>query len=138
MLKNKEYFDLKNFSKNSKYHSDDKKTIPGKMKDEYGGTVIYEFAAPKPNSYTVIDENNCEKSVHEGHTSNFKSSEFKDAINNKKVVRHRMKKITSKSQEIYTQDSTKISLYFFDDKRYIFLHGIHTLPYGHKDTPIRN
>ena len=31
------------------------------MKDEYGGKVIYEFAAPKPKAYTVIDENNYEK-----------------------------------------------------------------------------
>ena len=38
------------------------------MKDEYGGKVIYEFAAPKPKAYTVIDENNYEKSVHKGDT----------------------------------------------------------------------
>ena len=46
------------------------------MKDEYGGKVIYEIAAPKPKSYTIIDENNHEKSVHIGHTSNFESSKF--------------------------------------------------------------
>ena len=32
------------------------------MTDEYGGKVILEFAALKPNSYTVIDKNNQEKS----------------------------------------------------------------------------
>ena len=53
------------------------------------------------------------KSVHKGHTSNFKSSEFKDVINNKKVARHRMKKITSKNHKIYTQDSNKTSLSCF-------------------------
>ena len=92
MLGNKEYFDLSNFPKNSKYHTNDNKKVPGKMKDEYGGKAIYEFASPKPKSYTIIDENNCEKSVHKGHSSNFKSSEFKDIINNKKIVRHSMKK----------------------------------------------
>ena len=51
------------------------------MKDGYGGKVIYEFAASKPKSYTIIDENNCEKSVHKGHNSIFKSSEFKDVVN---------------------------------------------------------
>ena len=47
------------------------------MKDEYGGTNIYEYAAIKPKSYTIIDENNHEKSVHKGHTSIFKSSDLK-------------------------------------------------------------
>ena len=61
MLENKEFFDLSNFSKNSKYHTNDNKKVPGKMKDEYGGIVIYKFAAPKPKSYTIIDENNCQK-----------------------------------------------------------------------------
>ena len=61
MLENKEFFDLSNFPKNSKYHTDDNKKVPGKMKDEYGGKATYEFVAIKPKSYTIIDENNCEK-----------------------------------------------------------------------------
>ena len=40
MLENKEYFDLSNFPKNSKYHTDENKKVPRKMKDEYGGTPI--------------------------------------------------------------------------------------------------
>ena len=40
MLENKEYFDLSNFSKDSKYYCVDNKKVPGKMKDEYGGTLI--------------------------------------------------------------------------------------------------
>ena len=75
------------------------------MTDEYGGKVIYEIAAPKPKSYTIIDESNCEKSVHKGHTSNFKSSEFKDVVNDKNVFRHIMKKTSSKNHKIYTQES---------------------------------
>ena len=63
MLENKEYFDLSSFSKESKYYSDDNKNVPGKMKDEYSGKVIFEFAAPKPKSYTVIDKNSIEKGL---------------------------------------------------------------------------
>ena len=48
MLKNKEFFDLSNFSKNSKYYCGENKKVSGKMKDEYGGKFIYKFAAPKP------------------------------------------------------------------------------------------
>ena len=135
MLENKEYFDLSNFPKNSKYHTDNNKKVSGKMKDEYGGTPISEYAGAKPKSYTLIDINNCEKSTHKGHSSNFKSSEFKDIINNKKVIRHPMKKITFKNHKIYTQESNKISLSCFDDKRYIKDDEINTLAYGHQDIP---
>ena len=37
------------------------------MKDEYGGTAIYEFIGPKPKMYSIRDINNCEKSVYKGH-----------------------------------------------------------------------
>ena len=116
----------------------DNKKSTRKMKDEYGGTPVIEFVSPKPKSYTLIDVNNYEKSTHEGHSYNFKSSEFKDVINNKKVFRHTIKKIVSKNQKIYTQESNKISLSCFDDKRYIKDDGIHTLAHGHKDIPKMN
>ena len=96
----------------------DNKKSTRKMKDEYGGTPGIEFVSPKPKSYTLIDVNNYEKSTHKGHSSNFKSSEFKDVVNNKKGFRHIMKKKTSENHKIYTQESHKISLPCFDDKRH--------------------
>ena len=138
MLENKEYFDLSNFPKDSKYYCIDNKKVPGKMKDEFGGTPIIEFISPKPKSYTLIDVNNYEKSTHKGHSSNIKSSESKDVINNKKVVRHIMKKITSQNHKIYTRESNKISLSCSDDERHIKDDGINTLAFGHKDIPKMN
>ena len=133
MLGNKEYLDLKNVSKKSVYYADENKKIPGKMKDEYGGTPILEYVGAEPKSYALIDINNYEESVHQGHSSNFQSSKFKDVVNNKNVIRHPMKKITSKKLIIYTEDSNKIFLSCFDDKRYIIDDGINTLPFGHKN-----
>ena len=46
-----------------------------------------------------------------------------------------MKKITSKNHKIYTQDTNKISLSSFDDKRHFKDDGINTLAFGHKDIP---
>ena len=58
MLKNKEYFDLSNFSKDSKYYYADNKKVLEKMKNEHGGTPILEYAGSKTKSYKVIDVNN--------------------------------------------------------------------------------
>ena len=46
-----------------------------------------------------------------------------------------MKKKTYKNHKIYTQDSNKLSLSCFDDKRHIEDDGINTLAFGHKDIP---
>ena len=43
MYEYKELFSLSNFPTNSKYFCNDNKKLPGKMKDEYGGTAIYEY-----------------------------------------------------------------------------------------------
>ena len=43
LYEHKEYFDLSNCSKNSKYFCNDNKKVLDKMKDEYGGYVIKEF-----------------------------------------------------------------------------------------------
>ena len=55
---------------------------------------------------------------------------------NKKVVRHKMKRIQSKLYEIGTYDINKISLSCFDDKRYVLDDGINTFAYFHKDIDI--
>ena len=86
MLENKEHFDLSNFSKDNKYYCIENKKVPDKMKVEYSGKNIIEVATPKPKSYTVVDENNNEKSTHKGHNSNFASSEYRDVVFNKKVL----------------------------------------------------
>ena len=79
-----------------------------------------------------------EKSTHKGHNSFIKFDEYKDTRINKKVISNKMRGFKSKNHEISTYESNKISLCHFDDKRYILPDGIHTLPYGHKDIPIRD
>ena len=96
----KELFDLSNFPKNSKYFCNDNKKVPGKMKDEYGGTVICEFIGLKSKMYSLLDVNNYEKSTYKGHNSNIKNSEFKDTLFNKKVISHIMKGMKSFNHKI--------------------------------------
>ena len=65
----KDLFDLSNQPKNSKYFCNDNKKVPGKMKDEYGGTHIFEFIGLRSKMYSIRDINKKEKSIHKGHNS---------------------------------------------------------------------
>ena len=49
------------------------------------------------------------------------------------MIRHEMKRVQSKLHTIGTYNVCKISLYFFDDKRYILNDGINSLAYFFKD-----
>ena len=53
--------------KNSKYYCIDNKKVLGKIKDEYGGKIIYEITALKSKMYSMRDVNNNEKSTNKGH-----------------------------------------------------------------------
>ena len=59
--------------------------------------------------------------------------EFRDTLFNEKVVRHKMKRIQSKKHKLETYETNKISLFVFDDKRFVSNDGIHTFAYFHKD-----
>ena len=54
MLENKEFYDLSNQPRDSKYYYLDNKSVPRKMKDEYPGQTIIEFIALKPKSYKIV------------------------------------------------------------------------------------
>ena len=66
MHQHKEFFDLSNYPRNSKYYCIDNKKVLGNMKDEYGGKIIYEVNALKSKMYSIQNVNNDEKSIHKG------------------------------------------------------------------------
>ena len=134
MHQHKEFFDLSNYPRNSKYYCIDNKKVLGNMKDEYGGKIIYEVNALKSKMYSIQNVNNDEKSIHKGLNSLIKYEKFKDTHFNKKAIRH-MRGIKSKNHELVTYESNKRSLCNFDNKHYIISDGINTLPYGHKVIP---
>ena len=59
---------------------------------------------------------------------------FKDVLFNKKIIRLKMKRIQSKKHKLGTYQINKISLSYFEDKRYVLDDGIRTLAYFHKDS----
>ena len=119
MHKFKELFDLSKFPKDSKYFYDDNKKLPRKMKDEYGGKIIYKFASTKPKMYSIQTVDKSEESIHKGHNSFIGYDQYEDVLFNKKVIRNNIKGMKSKNHKIFTCESNIISLCDFDDKRYI-------------------
>ena len=104
------------------------------MKDEFGGITIDEFVGLKSKMYLIkkkIDgrESNTAKGINIATEFN----EFKDVLFNKKIIRHKMKRIQVKKHKIGTYEIDKISLSSFDDKRYVLDDGNHTLAYFYKD-----
>ena len=59
---------------------------------------------------------------------------FKDVLFNKKIIRHKMKRIQSKKHKLGTYEIAKISLSCLDDKRYVLDDEVYTLTYFHKDS----
>ena len=61
-----------------------------------------------------------------------KHKEYVDVLFNKKVLRHKKKRILSEKHNIGKYLLNKISLSCHDDKRFILDDGINSLPYGYK------
>ena len=59
-------------------------------------------------------------------------NELKELLFNKKILR-KMRRIQGKKHKLRTLEINKISLWCFDDKRFVLDDGIHTLAYFHKD-----
>ena len=95
--------------------------------------VENQFVGLKSKMYSILDESNNEQSTNKGHNSFVVFQEFLDILFQKKIVRHAMRGIKSKNHNLCTNETNKISLSCFDDKRYILKDGINTLAYGHKD-----
>ena len=129
--KHKDLFDFSNYPKDSNFY-DDKKVI-NKMKDEASGVIIDEFVGLKSKMYSIKKIDGKESNTAKGVNVATKFNKFKDVLFNKKVIRHRMKRMQAKKYKIGTYEINKISLSCFDDKRYILDDGIHTLAYFHKD-----
>ena len=59
--------------------------------------------------------------------------EFRDTLFNKRVVRHKMKKIKVKNTNLEHMKSTKYHYRVLMIKSFVLNDGIHTLAYFHKD-----
>ena len=103
------------------------------MKDQYGLVLIIKFVGLKSKMYSILDENNNEKSTNKEHNAFIDFQEFYDTLFQKKLRRHTMRGIKSKNHNLGTYVSNKRWVSCFDGECYIFQNGVDTLAYGHKD-----
>ena len=129
----KDLFDFCNYSKVLTFYDDTNKNVIGKMKDEYGGVFTDEFIGLKSKMFSIKKINGSESSTTKGVNIATEFNEFKDVLFNKKVIRHKMKRIQAKKHKIGTYEIDKISLSCFDEKKYVLDDGVNTLAYFHKD-----
>ena len=83
--------------------------------------------------YSILNANNNEKITSKGHNAFIEFQEFYDPLFKKEILRHTMRRIGSKNQNLGTYETNKRPLSCFGDKRYILKNGINTLAYGHRD-----
>ena len=107
-FKLKHLFDVSNYSKDSKFFDKANKKVIGKIKNESEGKIIGEFAKLKVYSMKNIDgkESNTAKGVNIAPEFN----EFKDTLFNKKIIRHKMRRIQGKNHKMGTYEINKIFL----------------------------
>ena len=135
-FKDKHLFDFIGYRKDSVYYDDSNKKVLGKMKDELSVVKIDKFVDLKSKMYSLIACNDKEVNKAKGVNLKLRHKEYVDVLSNKRVVRHKMKRIQSNLHDIGTYDINKISLSCFDDKKYVLDDEINTLAYFPKDIDI--
>ena len=103
------------------------------MKDESEEKIIDEFVGLKSKMQSMKNTVGKESNMAKGLNIATDFNEFKYTLFNKKVLRHKMRRIQGKKHKLGTYEIDKISLSCVDDKRFVLDDGIHTLAYYHKD-----
>ena len=103
------------------------------MKDEFGGVIVSEFVGLKSKINSIKKIDGKEHNTAKGVSVATESDKFKDVLFNKKIIRHKMKRIQSEQHKLGKYEIDKISLSCFDDKRYVLDDGIYNLSYFHKN-----
>ena len=133
LCKHKHLFDFSNYPKDSKFFDQANKKVIGKMKDESEGKIIGEFVGLKSKMYSMKNIDGKESNTAKGVNIASEFNEFKETLFNKRIIRHKLRRIQSKKHKMGIYEINKISLLCFDDKRFVLNDGIHTPAYFHKD-----
>ena len=107
-FKYKHLFDFSNYPEDSKFFDPTNKKVIGKIKDESEGKIIAEFLGLKSKMYSMKEESNTAKAVN--IATEF--IEFKGTLFNKKIIRHKMRRIQGKRHKMGTYEINKYCYLF--------------------------
>ena len=88
--------------------------VVGKMKVGHKGIPINKFVGLKSKMYSMLSDDGKESNIAKGVNTATEFNEFRDTLFNKKVLRHKMKRIQSKKRKpgTYEINKNKIKLHF--------------------------
>ena len=92
--------DFSNYPKDSKFFDQANKKVIGKTKDVSEGKITDEFLGLKSKMYSMKNIDGKESNAAKGVNIATAFNEFKETLFNKKVVRHKMKRIQTKKHKI--------------------------------------
>ena len=133
----KDIFDNSDYPENSAYYDKTNKKVIGKFKHEAASTPVVEFVGLRSKMYSHIknDEKGGKtaKGIKKNVIKNYiKHEDYKKGLLNNKQLHHKMETVRSQKHQLGSYEINKISLSFFNDKRYIHNNGsIISYAYGH-------
>ena len=98
------------------------------------GIPINKFVGLKSKIDSMLSDDGKESNTANGINTATELNEFKDTFFNTKVIKQKIKRIQSKKHKIGIYEINKISLSYFDDKRFVLDDAIHTIAYFNKDS----
>ena len=99
-------FDLSNFSKDSKFYDNQNQMVVGYMKGEYKGIPINKFVGLKSKMHFLLSDDGRESNKAKGANVSTEFKEYEDTLINKKVIRHKIRRIQSKKKKLEHRTSS--------------------------------
>lgn len=140
MKQNLNRYDTSDYSENNMFNMPlVNKKIPGLFKDEMNGEIMTEFVGLRSKMYCVRCGKKEEKKAKGVKKCVLKKSitfkHYMKCIKQNVTIRGVQNTIRSKNHNVFTIRQEKILLSPADNKRYILLDNIETLPWGHYKIP---
>ena len=107
-FKHKYLFDFSNYPEDSRFFDSTNQRVIGKMKDESEGNIIGEFVGLNSKVYPMKNIDGKESNTAKGVNIATDINEFKDTLFNKKIIKHKMRRIQCKKYKMGTYEINKI------------------------------
>ena len=100
LINHKNLFDLSNHLKDSQFFDETNKKDIAKKKDESEGKIIGEFFGLYSKMYSMKNIDGKEFNTAKGVNIATEFNEFKDTLFNKKIIRHKIRRIQGKKRKM--------------------------------------